>query len=205
MKCSSCEKVIPDGMAFCPYCGTKQADGKRLCPGCGAEVPEGMLYCGLCGTKYEPQPVAPAKAPDKPQEPQPVAPETVPSSQPAVKKPMVLLVLAVLFLAGALAMIVQRITLPYINGSEYISADLTMYSGAFQRIYGRRGLSLLFNAALYFFSAVILFWSARWVMRLPKGKQPRKGLNISAHLYGLMMAMHLIWTFANTVIDFRLF
>ena len=46
--CISCNKRLPAGATFCPFCGAGQI---KLCAACGKETPVGGPCCIHCGTK----------------------------------------------------------------------------------------------------------------------------------------------------------
>lgn len=88
MICPSCQRVLPDDMAFCKYCGastTPPPEPERSCGVCGAKLEPGLKYCGRCGNpqdsqdpnviqirplQFETTPPAPAPAEDPgPQQP----------------------------------------------------------------------------------------------------------------------------------------
>lgn len=47
--CPSCGYQSPEGVKFCPECGTKL--GTSACPSCGQDNPPGTRFCGGCGHK----------------------------------------------------------------------------------------------------------------------------------------------------------
>lgn len=52
--CANCGTAIPEGMKFCPNCGTQSQNrvvGPLLCANCGTEIPEGVKFCPNCGTQ----------------------------------------------------------------------------------------------------------------------------------------------------------
>ncbi len=46
MNCPKCEKAIPDGSSFCPYCGSR---APVSCPKCKQIIPPGSRFCTFCG------------------------------------------------------------------------------------------------------------------------------------------------------------
>lgn len=52
MTCPNCKKQIPDGSAFCGYCG-REIPKVPLCTRCGAELRPNDRFCGLCGAPVE--------------------------------------------------------------------------------------------------------------------------------------------------------
>lgn len=57
MICPNCKKQIPDGSAFCGYCG-REIPKVPLCTRCGAALRPNDRFCGVCGAPVE----APADA-----------------------------------------------------------------------------------------------------------------------------------------------
>ena len=57
MTCPNCKKQIPDGSAFCGYCG-REIPKVPLCTRCGAALRPNDRFCGVCGAPVE----APADA-----------------------------------------------------------------------------------------------------------------------------------------------
>ena len=57
--CAGCGEELPEGMKFCPNCGTavpqkeEAAQAASACPGCGAEVAPDAKFCMGCGTKLQ--------------------------------------------------------------------------------------------------------------------------------------------------------
>lgn len=49
MKCSTCNREIPDHAKFCSYCGAK-TERKLFCPSCGTGNPPQAAFCIQCGT-----------------------------------------------------------------------------------------------------------------------------------------------------------
>ena len=49
--CEGCGEELPDGMKFCPNCGTPAPLPKVVCPGCGKEYDEGTRFCMDCGSR----------------------------------------------------------------------------------------------------------------------------------------------------------
>ena len=62
MNCNKCNSILPDGVKFCPSCGTAVLVGapsapvfeaapaqKFVCEKCGLEVPAGAKFCSVCG------------------------------------------------------------------------------------------------------------------------------------------------------------
>lgn len=47
----NCRQSIPANTAFCPYCGTPQASGRRVCGRCGTENKADARYCKGCGAE----------------------------------------------------------------------------------------------------------------------------------------------------------
>jgi hypothetical protein len=45
--CTACNKRLPVGAGFCPFCGTGQL---RTCKSCGRQTPSGGICCIYCGT-----------------------------------------------------------------------------------------------------------------------------------------------------------
>ena len=52
MICPNCKKQIPDGSAFCGYCG-REIPKVPLCTHCGAELRPNDRFCGVCGAPVE--------------------------------------------------------------------------------------------------------------------------------------------------------
>lgn len=52
MICPNCKKQIPDGSAFCGYCG-REIPKVPLCTRCGAELRPNDRFCGVCGAPVE--------------------------------------------------------------------------------------------------------------------------------------------------------
>ena len=52
MICPNCKKQIPDGSAFCGYCG-REIPKVPLCTRCGAALRPNDRFCGVCGTPVE--------------------------------------------------------------------------------------------------------------------------------------------------------
>ena len=51
MKCNHCDKTIPEGSSFCPYCGSRIGVPDSLkCPICNLDVPIGTSFCPNCGS-----------------------------------------------------------------------------------------------------------------------------------------------------------
>ena len=52
MKCSHCDKTIPEGSSFCPYCGNRieVVPESWKCSQCNLDVPEGTTLCPNCGS-----------------------------------------------------------------------------------------------------------------------------------------------------------
>ena len=48
-QCAGCGAPLPEGVKFCPNCGTPAAQPKT-CPVCGAAPLEGAKFCANCGT-----------------------------------------------------------------------------------------------------------------------------------------------------------
>jgi membrane protease subunit (stomatin/prohibitin family) len=60
--CPKCQTMVPQGVRFCPSCGTSMvpaapaaAGPTTACPKCNAAVPAGMKFCPNCGTSMAPQ------------------------------------------------------------------------------------------------------------------------------------------------------
>lgn len=60
--CTACGKPLPDGTAFCTFCGTKVSAAPAapaasqtpiLCPNCGHTLNAGTAFCTECGQKIE--------------------------------------------------------------------------------------------------------------------------------------------------------
>ena len=51
--CEGCGEELPDGMKFCPNCGTPAPLPKVACPGCGKEYDEGTRFCMDCGAQLQ--------------------------------------------------------------------------------------------------------------------------------------------------------
>ena len=54
--CTECGEELPEGMRFCPNCGTPAPQDEmqpNLCPGCGKEYTPGSRFCMDCGTKLQ--------------------------------------------------------------------------------------------------------------------------------------------------------
>ena len=52
MICPNCKKQIPDGSAFCGYCG-REIPKVPLCARCGAALRPNDRFCGVCGAPVE--------------------------------------------------------------------------------------------------------------------------------------------------------
>ena len=52
MICPNCKKQIPDGSAFCGYCG-REIPKVPLCTRCGAALRPNDRFCGVCGAPVE--------------------------------------------------------------------------------------------------------------------------------------------------------
>ena len=52
MTCPNCKKQIPDGSAFCGYCG-REIPKVPLCTRCGAALRPNDRFCGVCGAPVE--------------------------------------------------------------------------------------------------------------------------------------------------------
>ena len=52
MICPNCKRQIPDGSAFCGYCG-REIPKVPLCGRCGAELRPNDRFCGVCGASVE--------------------------------------------------------------------------------------------------------------------------------------------------------
>lgn len=52
MICPNCKKQIPDGSAFCGYCG-REIPKAPLCTRCGAALRPNDRFCGVCGAPVE--------------------------------------------------------------------------------------------------------------------------------------------------------
>ena len=52
MICPNCKKQIPDGSAFCGYCG-REIPKVPLCTRCGAELRPNDRFCGVCSAPVE--------------------------------------------------------------------------------------------------------------------------------------------------------
>ena len=52
MICPNCKKQIPDGSAFCGYCG-REIPKVPLCTRCGAALRPSDRFCGVCGAPVE--------------------------------------------------------------------------------------------------------------------------------------------------------
>lgn len=52
VKCPGCGFRVPDGMKFCPECGSL-IECEPKCPCCGAAVTPGSKFCPECGTRLE--------------------------------------------------------------------------------------------------------------------------------------------------------
>ena len=52
MICPNCKKQIPDGSAFCGYCG-REMPKVPLCTRCGAALRPNDRFCGVCGAPVE--------------------------------------------------------------------------------------------------------------------------------------------------------
>ena len=57
--CPNCLADLPDGVKFCPECGTPVA--ARVCPACGTPA-QGSRFCGECGTPLDAMRAAPPPA-----------------------------------------------------------------------------------------------------------------------------------------------
>lgn len=64
IRCVACGERIPEGSAFCPYCGMRQPDPEvrvvRYCPTCGTKLEVDEIFCHNCGTRI-PQDDAPTE------------------------------------------------------------------------------------------------------------------------------------------------
>lgn len=51
--CPKCNKTLPEGVNYCPDCGTKTELKKhsKICTACGAELLDGAKFCHNCGRK----------------------------------------------------------------------------------------------------------------------------------------------------------
>lgn len=59
MKCSVCNANLPEGSAFCPYCGNKVIEVKK-CKTCGFETVEDYVFCPMCGSKMDENNICPS-------------------------------------------------------------------------------------------------------------------------------------------------
>lgn len=50
--CMACGKPLPDGAAFCCYCGVKVPPKEHRCAACGKVNPDGAKFCAFCGNKF---------------------------------------------------------------------------------------------------------------------------------------------------------
>lgn len=62
--CRNCGAVLEPGQEFCPKCGTKRQENKRVCKNCGAVLDDGQIFCASCGYKSDPD-LYPVKPPKK--------------------------------------------------------------------------------------------------------------------------------------------
>lgn len=59
MKCANCNKQIPEGADFCPFCltmvGANSESNKegRVCPSCKTPAKDNDKFCKICGTPIE--------------------------------------------------------------------------------------------------------------------------------------------------------
>jgi len=91
MKCTHCNKNIPDTAKVCGYCGTKvEKPVKPLCSNCGEELTATAKVCDYCGTplvKPAPSKDAPKKAaPAKKARAKVEKPKPSPAKKVSVKK-----------------------------------------------------------------------------------------------------------------------
>lgn len=48
--CGECGSDMPEGAAYCPFCGSRLSP--EACPGCGAILEPSWLYCASCGAPW---------------------------------------------------------------------------------------------------------------------------------------------------------
>ncbi len=53
IKCSGCEKILDEGIKFCPDCGTKVWIKPTKCPQCTKAVFQDDKFCQECGMSLE--------------------------------------------------------------------------------------------------------------------------------------------------------
>jgi RNA polymerase subunit RPABC4/transcription elongation factor Spt4/flagellar basal body-associated protein FliL len=91
MECPKCGKVAPDGVKFCPGCGTKldpapaptapSPSDARACPACGTPHAPDAKFCKHCGASFQGD--APASAP-----PEPAPPPATPAARTESASPV---------------------------------------------------------------------------------------------------------------------
>ena len=50
--CIECGQQLPEGAAFCCYCGVKVPPKEHRCTACGRVNPDGAKFCAYCGNKF---------------------------------------------------------------------------------------------------------------------------------------------------------